>query len=104
MKQFEVWLIDLEPASGSEIKKTRPCVIISPDEMDGLKTRIVAPLTSTPRDWHFRIDCFFQKTRGQVALDQMRCIDLRARKSRKVGKIDAVTAQSIKTALQEMFT
>jgi len=104
MKQFEVWLVALDPAKGHEISKTRPCVIISPNEMDKLKTRLVAPLTSTIRNWSCRVRCQFQHVTGEVALDQMRCVDARSRGRRFLGHVDDKTANQIKQVLREMFS
>jgi len=104
MKQFEIWLIDLDPTSGAEINKIRPCVIISPDTMNKLKTRLVAPMTTAIKPWPFRPNCVFQGKKGQIALDQMRCVDLRGRKLRKIGALGDATANTIKQTLQHMFS
>lgn len=99
----EVWLVNLDPAQGSEIQKTRPCVIVSPDEMNHyLQTAIVAPMTTTVRRYPTRVPVRFQGKHGQVALDQLRAID-RQRLVRKVGSISATTAQSVSITLLEMF-
>ena len=70
VKQFEVYLINLDPTTGSEIKKTRPCVVISPNEMHGLNTVIIAPMTSTCKLYPTRIPVFFEKKEGYIVLDQ----------------------------------
>ena len=76
MQRFEVWLVNLDPTQGSEINKTRPCVVLSPDEMNRyLRTVTIAALTSTRRDYPSRVDCTFQGKEGQVALDHIRSVD-----------------------------
>ena len=80
--RFEVWWVNLEPTKGSEIRKTRPCVIISPDELAALKTVIVAPMTSQGFDFPSRISCEFAEKQALILLDQMRAVD----KDRFAGK------------------
>ena len=76
VQRFEVWLINLDPTQGSEINKTRPCVVLSPDEMNRyLRTVTIAALTSTRRDYPSRVDCTFQGKEGQIALDHLRSVD-----------------------------
>lgn len=100
----EVWLIALDPTLGSEIKKTRPCLVVSPDEMNGgLHTVLVAPMTTTLRAYPTRVNLTFKNKKGQVALDQMRAID-RQRLVRRMGVISTNTAQSVSNLLVEMFT
>lgn len=102
-KKFDVYLINLDPTIGSEIRKTRPCVVISPDELnDALMTLIIAPLTSTHKAWPTRIDVVFQRRKGQVALDQIRTID-RARLVKKLGTINEHSRAQITATLLEMF-
>ncbi len=96
MKRFEVWLV------GREINKTRPCVIISPDEMSALSTVIVAPLTSKGFSFPGRISTLFQGKKGLILLDQMRAVDKR-RLYRKLGTINKVTKTALCDTLQEMF-
>ena len=73
VRRFDVWLVNLDPTQGSEIRKTRPCVVISPDGMNRhIRTVIVAPMTSTRREYPSRVDITFQRRRGQVVLDQIR--------------------------------
>jgi|SRR6267142_69998 len=101
--RYEVWLISLDPTQGAEIKKTRPCLIISPDEMNqNLQTVIVAPMTTVTRPYPTRVSVFFQRKRGQVALDQLRAVD-RKRLVRKLGKISENSAQAAAATLIEMF-
>lgn len=102
MKQFEVWLVVLDPTRGGEMSKTRPCVVVSPDEMNTLRTRIVAPLTSTVRQWRFRVQCHFEGVDGEIALDQLRSID-KTRGKRLLGQVDKATASQISKTLQDMF-
>ncbi|MGA9211603.1 type II toxin-antitoxin system PemK/MazF family toxin [Kaistella sp.] len=76
VKRFEIYFIEFNPTVGSEIKKTRPAVIISPDEMnDALNTVIVAPLTSTLKKYPSRVSCVVKNKKGQIALDQLRSVD-----------------------------
>ncbi|MBI1348955.1 type II toxin-antitoxin system PemK/MazF family toxin [bacterium] len=104
VKRFDVHLVNLDPTVGHEIQKSRPCVIISPDEMNRhLQTVIIAPLTTTVRSYPTRVVCRFQRKQGQVALDQIRTVD-RQRLIRRLGKLDATTATAISAVLLEMFT
>lgn len=101
--RFDVYLVALDPTQGSEIQKTRPCVVISPDEMNAwLRTVIVAPMTTTIRSYPSRVDLTFARKKGQVALDQIRTID-KSRLVRKLGRVDDSTATEIATVLTEMF-
>ena len=99
----EVWLVSLDPTRGSEIKKTRPCVVVSPDEMNlYLRTVIVAPMTTTQRAYPTRVALTFQGKSGQVALDQIRAVD-RNRMVRRMGTLSPKTAQTVSAVLVEMF-
>lgn len=101
--QYNVYLVNLDPTIGSEIKKTRPCVVISPDEMNRhLATVIVAPLTTKSHDYPSRIGVRFQKKRGWIVLDQIRTVDKR-RLVKKLGAIDETAIQNIKTVIREML-
>lgn len=102
MKRFDIYLVKLNPTIGSEIQKTRPCIIISPDEMDVLQTVIIAPLTSKGFDFIFRPKIHFQDRDGLVVLDQIRAVD-RSRLVKKIGHVDARTAKEIADTLAEMF-
>lgn len=103
-QQDEVWLVTLDPALGVEIQKTRPCLVISPDEMNRhLQTVIVAPMTTVTRPYPTRVPVRFQGKRGQVALDQLRAVD-RVRLVRKLGTVSASTAQEAAATLVEMFS
>lgn len=99
----DVFLIGLDPTRGGEIQKTRPCVIVSPDELNSnLKTFIVAPLTTGSHSYPFRVPCRFEDRPGHVVLDQIRTVD-RERLVRRLGKLSASTLQKTLTILQEMF-
>lgn len=101
--RFEVWLVNLDPTQGSEINKTRPCVIISPNELNRyLRTITVAALTSSQRAYPSRIDCHFQGKEGQIALDHIRSID-KMRLVRRLGVLDTDTAQEVCVRLGELF-
>ena len=101
--RFEVWLVNLDPTQGSEINKTRPCVVISPDELNRyLRTVIIAALTSKARNYPSRVDCQFQGKDGQVALDHLRSVD-KSRLVRKLGGLASATAQAVCAKLLELF-
>ena len=103
VNRFDVYLINLDPTVGSEIQKTRPCLIISPDEMNKyIRTVIVAPLTSAGKDYPTRVSCKFKKKRGQIVLDQIRTID-KARLIKKLGSIDPKTQLEVISVLQRLF-
>jgi mRNA interferase MazF len=103
VNRFDVWLINLDPTIGHEIKKTRPCAVISPDEMNGfLATVIVAPMTTVERDFPTRLSLKFKSKKGQIVLDQIRTID-RRRLVRRLGKLEPKTSQKILATLQEIF-
>ncbi|NML67499.1 type II toxin-antitoxin system PemK/MazF family toxin [Hymenobacter sp. RP-2-7] len=103
VQRFEVWLVNLDPTQGSEINKTRPCVVISPDELNRyLRTVTVAALTSAQRAYPSRVDCQFQDKAGQVALDHIRSVD-KARLVKKLGAIATDTAKEIGDRLVELF-
>lgn len=102
VNQFEVYLINLDPTAGSEIKKTRPCVVISPNEMHGLNTVIIAPMTSTCKPYPTRIPVFFDKKEGYIVLDQIRTVD-KLRLVKMLGMIENETALNVLKTLQEMF-
>jgi mRNA interferase MazF len=103
-RRDEVWLVALDPAQGYEIQKTRPCLVVSPDEANTfLRTVIVAPMTTVERAYPTRVGITFQGKRGQVVLDQIRAVD-RERLVRKLGAAPAKTAQAAGSVLVEMFT
>lgn len=103
VNRFDVFLINLDPTVGSEIQKTRPCLIISPDEMNRyIKTVIVAPMTSAGKDYPTRVTCKFKEKKGQIVLDQIRTID-KARLIKKLGLIDSNTQLEVISVLQKLF-
>lgn len=103
VQRFDVFLISLDPTEGSEIKKTRPCVVISPDEMNRhIRTVIIAPMTTKVRDYPTRVRLTFQEKEGQIVLDQLRTVD-KKRLVKKLGTIEADTQESVLQVLQEMF-
>lgn len=102
-KRFEVYLVNLDPTIGSEIKKMRPCLIISPDEMNAhIATVIVAPMTTQGRVYPTRVSCKFQGKNGQIVLDQIRTVD-KTRLAKKLGTIGAATQKATLATLAEMF-
>jgi len=103
VKRFEVYLVNLDPTVGSEIKKTRPCLVISPDEMNRhIQTVIVAPMTTKGRAYPTRVACRFQGKDGQVVLDQIRTVD-KTRLVKMLGRISPVTQKVVLEVLGEMF-
>jgi len=99
----EVFLIELNPARGSEIRKTRPCVVVSPDDLNAhVRTFIVAPLTTGGHPYPFRIPCRFAGRAGHVVLDQIRTVD-HERLVRRLGRLGPQTLQRALSVLQEMF-
>ena len=99
----EIWLVALDPTQGSEIRKTRPCLIVSPDEMNRyIATVIVVPLTTTIRAYPSRVGLRFQGKHGQAALDQVRSID-KSRLAKKLGRVSETTAGAVAAVLVEMF-
>lgn len=103
VKRFEVYLVNLDPTIGSEIQKTRPCLIISPDEMNNhIASVIVAPMTTKGRDYPTRIPCMFEGKEGQVVLDQIRTVD-KVRLVKKLGRISASTQKEVLAVLMELF-
>ena len=103
VKRFEVYLINLDPTIGSEIQKTRPCLIVSPDEMNRhIATVIVAPMTTQSKTYPTRVTCRFQGKAGLIVLDQIRTVD-KTRLTKRLGKINEQTAQAVLRVLGEMF-
>jgi mRNA interferase MazF len=102
-RRFEVWLVSLDPTRGSEIRKTRPCVVVSPDELNrNIQTVIVAPMTTRGRDYPTRVPVRFAGKSGTVVLDQIRTVD-RTRLLRKLGALPSATSQRVSGVLVEMF-
>jgi mRNA interferase MazF len=103
-RRFDVYLINLDPTIGSEIKKTRPCIIVSPDEMNRhIATVIVAPMTTKGHDYPTRVSCRFRGKQGQVVLDQLRTVDKR-RLVKRLGKINKDTQGGVLSILAEIFS
>lgn len=104
IKRGDVHLINLNPTRGREIKKVRPCVVVSPDELNRhMPTHIVAPLTTGSHQYPFRVPCRFKGKVGHVVLDQLRTVD-RERLVRNLGRISPGALKRVLTVLQEMFT
>lgn len=102
-RRFDVVLVRLDPTLGSELQKTRPCVVVSPDELNGtLRTLIVAPMTTAGRDYPWRVPTAFGGKAGRVALDQIRTVD-RGRVARRLGVLDAPASRRVLERLAEMF-
>lgn len=103
VNRFDVYIVALDPTVGSEIQKTRPCLIISPDEMNhNISTVIVAPMTTGGKPYPTRIPCRFKGKHGQIVLDQIRTID-KVRLVRRLGKISRQTSDRVLKVLGEMF-
>ena len=103
IKRFDIFLVNLDPTNGHEIKKTRPCLIISPDEMNlYIGTVIIAPLTTKGRNYPTRIPITFKNKKGQIVLDQIRTID-KNRLIKKLGTISKRKAEIVLDILAEMF-
>ncbi len=102
IKRFEVWLVDLNPTKGREINKTRPCVVVSPNEMAALSTVLVAPMTTKGFDYPSRISCEFAGKTGLILLDQIRALG-KSRLIKKMGVVDDQTQVELCARLQEMF-
>ena len=99
----EVWLVALDPTIGSEIQKTRPCVVVSPPEMhDHLRTVIVAPMTTSGKPAPFRVPLTFQRKKGLVLLDQIRTVD-KTRLVKKAGTVSDLALSNALSTLQEFF-
>ena len=104
VKRFDIFLVSLDPTIGSEIQKTRPCVIISPDEMNRyMTTVIVAPMTTKGREYPTRVNCHFQGKDGQIVLDQIRTID-KTRLIKKLGELSQDERKMVLDILAEMFS
>jgi mRNA interferase MazF len=101
--QYDVYLINLDPTIGHEITKTRPCLIISPDEMnDNLQTVMIAPMTTKSHDYPSRVKIEFQNRTGWIVLDQIRTVD-RKRLTKKLGTADKKTVNKVKAVIREML-
>ena len=104
VRRFDVFLINLDPTVGSEIQKARPCLVLSPDVMNRrINTVIIAPMTTTIRDYPTRVNLHFQGKDGQIVLDQIRTVDKR-RLVRRLGAASAEVGAQARGVLQEMFS
>jgi len=104
VKRFEIFLVNLDPTIGGEIRKTRPCLVISPDEMNHfISTIIVAPMTTKSRKYPTRISCKFKGKSGEIVLDQLRTVD-KQRLVKKLGSLDPATRHKTLSVLQEIFS
>jgi mRNA interferase MazF len=102
-QRFDVYLVNLDPTVGSEIQKTRPCLVISPDEINrNIRTVIIAPMTSSLKNYPTRVSCTFRKKQGQIVLDQIRTID-KKRLIKKLGTIDSKAQLDTISILQRLF-
>ena len=103
VRRFEVHLISLDPTKGSEIRKTRPCVVISPNEMNKhIRTVIIAPMTSIFKNYPTQVTTTFQGKKGQIVLDQIHTVD-KSRLIRNLGSISSTAEEKVLNTLQEMF-
>ena len=103
INRFGVYLVNLDPTIGSEIRKTRPCLVVSPDEINHtIRTVIIAPMTTKGQPYPTRVPCRFKGKNGQVVLDQIRTVD-RSRLITKLGRISDRTATAVLDVLREMF-
>jgi len=103
VRRFDVYLINLDPTTGSEIRKVRPCVVVSPDEVNRyIRTVIVAPMTTKGQAYPTRVQCRFAGKDAQIVVDQIRAVD-KARLVKRLGKISIATQQEVLARLAEMF-
>jgi mRNA interferase MazF len=104
VNRFDIWLVGLDPSKGSEIAKSRPCLIISPNSANKyLKTVIVAPLTHSKKGYPTRVNCVFENQEDQIVLDQIRAIDKNERLIKKLGTLDLLTSKIVSAQLEELF-
>lgn len=104
VKRFDVYLVTLDPPLGSEMQKTRPCLIVSPDEMNrNLQTVLVVPLTGVLRGYPCRIRCGFEDRTGELCMDQLRAVDV-SRLARRLGRMDSPVGLRALTILREIFS
>ena len=104
IRRYDIPLVDPDPTRGSEIRKTRPCVVVSPNELNRhIRTVIIAPMTSKRRDYPTRVNLTFRRIRGQVVLDQIRAAE-KSRLTRKLGRLPEARARDVAGVLVEMFS
>ncbi len=103
IERFAIVLVRLDPATGAETAKTRPCVVVSPDELNrAIATILIAPMTTVCRGWPTRVEINFRGKNGEIALDQIRAVD-KSRIVKRLGKLDSQTASAILDTLGELF-
>ncbi len=103
MERFNIFLVRLDPTTGAETAKTRPCLIVSPDELNqAVSTVIIAPMTTVRRGWPTRVELTFQGKTGEIALDQIRAVD-KSRLMKRLGKLDSETADAVLDTHGELF-
>ncbi|MBI2421321.1 MAG: type II toxin-antitoxin system PemK/MazF family toxin [Candidatus Hydrogenedentes bacterium] len=103
VKRFDVYLVCLDPTVGAEIQKTRPCLVVSPDEMNlNIRTALIAPMTSKGRDYPTRVSCRFEGKDGQIVLDQLRTVD-KTRIVKRLGRIAPATQKLVLQGLAALF-
>ncbi len=103
VKRFDVYLVNLDPTVGREIQRTRPCLVVSPNEMNRhLATVIVAPMTTKRRGYPTRVQCQFQGKEGEIVLDQLRTVD-KTRFIKRLGRLNAKTQKAVLVALAKQF-
>jgi mRNA interferase MazF len=104
VKRFDVYLVNLDPTVGHEIKKSRPCLIISPDELNrNISTVIVAPMTTKGRNYPTRVSCTFNDKKGQILLEQIRAVD-KTRLIKRLGKVSSFIQAQVFSVLSEIFS
>ena len=102
-RRGDVYLVSLDPTTGREIRKTRPCLVVSPDDLNlHLSTHVVAPMTTGGRGYPFRVPCRFERKDGHIVLDQLRTVD-RARLVKRLGRVSPATLSKVLRVLEEMF-
>jgi len=103
IERFNIFLVQLDPATGAETAKTRPCLVVSPDELSrAVSTVIIAPMTTLRRGWPTRVEIVFQGKTGEIALDQIRAVD-KTRLVKRLGKVGSETADAVLNTLGELF-
>lgn len=104
VKRFDVYLVNLDPTVGNEIKKKRPCLVISPDELNrNISTVIVAPMTTKGHNYPTRVSCTFNDKKGQILLEQMRAVD-KIRLIKRLGKVGSFVQAQVFSVLSELFS
>ena len=104
VKRFDVYLINLDPTVGHEIKKYRPCLVISPDELNrNISTVLVAPMTTKGRNYPTKVSCTFNDKKGQISLEQMRAVD-KTRLIKRLGKVGSFVQAQVFSVLSELFS